>query len=146
MDDGMPLECTGAGPGHWGQIDVGPIVWEADGRAARLLGPDGGANSLEAFVGARALERYAGEWGPLDQNNPAVIAISRAVRIALAVLRPDRIVLLGGVGEVLGPAIPAIRRLVETDLTAVAPGDFELQSVAGRGLGAFGAASWAARD
>ena len=138
LDDGVPLEVTGAGPGHWGQIDVGPIQ-----RAGRLIGPDGGAHSLEAFVGARALERHRDAWGALDEHHPAVIALSRAVRIGLALLRPDRIVLLGGVGEVLGPGIPAIRGLVERDLTSVAPREFDLQAVAGRGFGAVGAAAWA---
>ena len=52
MDAGGPLAVDGESPGHIGQMDV-----SVEGHP--VIGPDGGAGSLEGYVGAAALaERY----------------------------------------------------------------------------------------
>ncbi|MBV9490447.1 MAG: MFS transporter, partial [Verrucomicrobia bacterium] len=50
LDDGVPLRVDGDSPGHLGQIDV-----SLDDRAP--IGPDGGAGSLEGYLGVPAIRR-----------------------------------------------------------------------------------------
>src|SRR5206468_2885317 len=45
LDDGVPLEVHGESPGHIGQMDV-----SIEGEP--VIGPDGGAGSLEGYLGA----------------------------------------------------------------------------------------------
>src|SRR5688572_5748894 len=52
LDDGVPLFIEGASPGHIGQVDVS-IAGDD------VIGPDGGAGSLEGYLGVPALvKRY----------------------------------------------------------------------------------------
>src|SRR5690606_22707507 len=86
---GEPLKVNGLSPGHIGQMDVSldddPPV-----------GPDGGAGSLEAYLGAAALAGRVP--ASLTADEPAVRALVRALRICHALYRPHEIALLGGVG------------------------------------------------
>ncbi len=118
LDDGRPLIVSGSGPGHLGQFDV-----SLGGDAP--VGPDGGKGSLEAYIGARALARAYGAKLEAALAAPTaehehLRALARAVRIAHAVYRPQRIVLLGGIGVRLAPALPVLRGLIRPGLTAMA--------------------------
>lgn len=120
LDDGVRLKVTGESSGHFGQIDV-RLPEDGD---APPRGSDGAAGSLEAYVGARALESRLGRSPPggwlLDETDPALRALARGIRIAHAIYRPDHVVLMGGVGLRLAPSLPTLRQLVERDLTSLA--------------------------
>lgn len=142
LDGGEPVEVEGNCPGHLGQVDVGPCGGAGE---PAPVGPDGGENSLEAYIGAAALterlgkDRVAGllAAGPGD---PAWIALARAIRIGHAIYRPDRVALLGGVGSRLGPGLAVLRELVDRRLTSVARAGWELRSSGTDASGAVGAA------
>jgi len=122
LDDGQPLQVEGISPGHIGQIDV-----SVDGES--VIAPDGGEGGLEGYIGAPALVR---KYGPdvsaalasFDGSEPELRALARAIRISHAIYRPHHIVLCGGIGIRLRPALPALRRLIETRLTSVARPDW----------------------
>jgi predicted NBD/HSP70 family sugar kinase len=59
LDDGVPLMVEGESPGHIGQLDVS--IPGAD-----VIGPDGGAGSLEGYLGAPVLRDRYGE-GALEK-------------------------------------------------------------------------------
>jgi predicted NBD/HSP70 family sugar kinase len=112
------LFVDGESPGHLGQVDV-----SVEGDPA--IGPDGGAGSLEGYVGSAAL---AARYGPdpaavferMRPDDPPMRALARAVRIGHALYRPHHVCLAGGTGIRLGQVLPGLRRLVETDLTSIA--------------------------
>ncbi|MDB5356809.1 MAG: glkA1 [Phycisphaerales bacterium] len=139
LDDGVPLDVENGSPGHIGHCDV-----SLEGEPA--IGPDGGAGSLEAYIGASALRaRYgpdamsiASRIGP---NDPPVRALARAVRICHAIYRPHHVVLAGGLGIRMGHVLPALREHIERNLTGLARPDWTL----GIGSSDFHAASGAAR-
>ncbi len=121
LDGGQPLRITGQSSGHVGQIDV----TLAEDAQTPPVGPDGGAGSLEAYVGLPALlARYGGEaeslFARIGANDPPIRALIRAIRIAHAIYRPDQVVLLGGVGMRLAPLAGAIREGVARNLTSLA--------------------------
>ncbi|MCL4220235.1 MAG: ROK family protein [Phycisphaerales bacterium] len=139
LDAGAWLGVTGGSSGHVGQIDVGPCGQD------QPLGPDGGRNSLEGYLGVEALRERYGEHvderlGTLAIDEPPMKALVRAVRICHAIYRPARVVLLGGVGIRLAPRLEAIRAAVATELTCVAQpgwtlevGDSDHHAAAGAG-------------
>ncbi|MFT3785756.1 MAG: ROK family protein [Tepidisphaeraceae bacterium] len=143
LDDGVPLEVDGESPGHLGQCDV-----TVDNPPT--IGPDGGAGGLEGYIGVPALRRMYG-----DDINPALArmserdvplqALARAIRIAHAIWRPHHVVLAGGVGTRLKPALPALRKLVETNLTRIARPDRTLDCAVDDFHAARGAARLSAR-
>ncbi len=119
VDESGALDVDEGSPGHLGQMDVS-IGGE------EVIGPDGGAGSLEGYIGATALERrhpglpvgealarYAGD-------EPAIRALVRALRIAHAIYRPQHICLCGGIGLALRRLLPVIGEQVAKDLTSVA--------------------------
>lgn len=124
LDDGVPLKVSppdaGLSSGHLGQIDIS-MIDDAD----PPIGRDGGRGSVEAYLGAPALEA---RFGPdlraalpsLSSNDVALRALVRLLRIAHAIYRPDTIVLLGGIGMGLRPHARAIRDQVADRLTALA--------------------------
>ena len=138
IEDGRAVGIGSRGIGHFGQIDVGLIPGVAP---PGPLASDGGRNGLEAYLGARALEARLGPGARLAPDDPAVLALARAVRIALAVYVPDLVLVLGGVGLALAPSADAIERAVRTDLTGVAPAGWRLAF----GRSRFHAAAGAAR-
>lgn len=129
LDDGAPLVVTGRSCGHVGQMDVS---LEEDAP----LGPDGGRGSLEAYLGVPGLRaRYGERPGGVEAilaavtvDDPPIRALVRALRIAHALYRPDRIALLGGVGVRLARLAPAIRTHVERDLTRLARPGWSLEA------------------
>jgi predicted NBD/HSP70 family sugar kinase len=130
LDDGQILRVTGQSSGHIGQIDVGPC---GDPGEEDPIGPDGGRNSLEAWIGVPALRtRYgqdlASRVGDIDINDPPLRALVRAVRICHAIYHPQRVVLLGGVGIRLAPKVEAIKQAVDLNLTSVADPTWTLET------------------
>lgn len=128
LDEGVPLRCTGAGPGHLGQIDVGTF-----GDVPAPLGPDGGRGTLEGYIGLNALAARFGDGveqalATLDDQDPALLALARAIRIAHAIFRPRTVALLGGIGVRLAPRLDGIRRTIGQELTRVADPDWTLMS------------------
>jgi len=115
LDDGAPLRVDNESPGHIGQIDVSV-------EGAFVRGPDGGAGSLEGYIGAHALRQ---RYGPnpaakLRPHQPPIRALAKAIRICHAIYRPHHIVLAGGLGIRLGRLLPGLRKIVEKDLTSIA--------------------------
>jgi predicted NBD/HSP70 family sugar kinase len=119
LDDGAaPLQVDGDSPGHFGQLDVSVPGHD-------VTGPDGGAGSLEGYLGGPALARA---YGPnvstaLEQftgDEPAVAALARALRLAHALYRPQHVILAGGTGMRLAHLLPAIRERVAHRLTRIA--------------------------
>jgi predicted NBD/HSP70 family sugar kinase len=110
----------GESSGHIGQFDV-----SIEGHP--VVGPDGGAGSLEGYMGVAALrQRYGAEadvnsiiasW---NGDEPPLRALARAIRIAHAVYRPHHVVLAGGIGIRLQHLVPRLRALIDDRLTSVA--------------------------
>ena len=152
LDEGVPVRITHGGAGHFGQMDVGfhPLPDRAGAAwSDRPVGPDGGAGSLEAYIGAAALrERFGPDPIPGllaaeasgSMPDPAFAALATALRIAHAVYGPDEIVLVGGLGAALAPKLSAMKRLVDVDLTSVAREDYRLSATDSPWLAAEGAA------
>jgi predicted NBD/HSP70 family sugar kinase len=136
LDDGTPLRVDGDSPGHFGQIDVSvedhPVV-----------GPDGGAGSLEGYLNGRDL---ADRVETIDVDDPAMKALVRAIRIAQAIYRPHHVCLAGGVGIRLGRLVPALREAVARDLTNIARADWTLSAGDSDFHAAWGAARLALAD
>ena len=117
IDDGRPLCVDGDSPGHFGQMDV-----SLDGEG--VIGPDGGAGSLEGYVSAATLERRYGAgsaWvSAMRSEDPPARALVRAVRIAHALYRPHHVCLAGGIGSRMNHLLPDLRRAIEHHLTGIA--------------------------
>src|SRR5688500_5819184 len=91
LDDGVPLMIEGDSPGHMGQVDVS-IPGED------VIGPDGGAGSLEGYIGAPALvARYGNDMAAtlarLTEKDACVQALARAIRVFHAIYRPQHVYL-----------------------------------------------------
>jgi predicted NBD/HSP70 family sugar kinase len=117
LDDGALLRVEGDSPGHIGQIDVS--IPEAD-----CIGPDGGAGGLEGYIGVPALKRQHGPdlgsvFPKLTGDEPAILALVRALRICHAIYRPHHICLCGGVGIRLRHLLPKIRERTSRRLTSL---------------------------
>ncbi|HEX2973801.1 MAG TPA: ROK family protein [Tepidisphaeraceae bacterium] len=118
LDDGQPLYVDGESPGHLGQMDV-----SIEGEP--VIGPDGGAGSLEGYLGAAALiARYGNDLASAVKtfrgDEVPLRALARAIRIAHAIYRPDHVVLAGGLGIRLGHVLPRLRQIIETNLIHIA--------------------------
>lgn len=114
--------------GHLGQIDVGPMD---PAKPEGVLGPDGGRNSAEAYLGVGALRARLGDGFAdglenLSPDDPAVRTLVRLIRISLAAYTPDLILVLGGVGIGLSGHCSVIQRAANADLTRVAPPGWRL--------------------
>lgn len=125
LDNGTPVLIDGDSPGHIGQIDVS-LTPDAP------LGPDGGAGSLEGYLGTPALiarygsmERFFAAAQPTD---PPIQALVRAIRICHAIYRPGHIILLGGVGIRMKGLVDSIKSMVNRNLTQVADRDWTLRT------------------
>jgi predicted NBD/HSP70 family sugar kinase len=126
LDDGHPLSVDGDSPGHFGQIDV-----SIEGHP--VTGPDGGAGSLEGYLGAAALARHYSDdptsWPVrMRVDDPPMRALARAIRIAHAMFRPHHVCLAGGIGIRLGGIAPALRASVAIHLTNIARLDWTLST------------------
>ena len=117
-EGGVPLCVDGESPGHIGQVDV-----SIEGEP--VIGPDGGAGSLEGYLGAPAIvKRYGPDmaknlanFGPSD---PPMKALARAIRVCHAMYCPHHVALTGGIGIRMKHLLPTIRQMVEKDLTRIA--------------------------
>jgi predicted NBD/HSP70 family sugar kinase len=141
-EGGHFLHVSGESPGHFGQLDV-----SLDHSAP--IGPDGGAGSLEAYIGAAALAARYGDAAGLERmtaTDPPVRALVRAIRIAHAIYRPLHICLTGGVGIRLKPLVSEIKAAVEKDLTSVARPGWTLTTGESDYHGACGVARYACRQ
>jgi glucokinase len=110
LDNGVPVMVDGESPGHIGQMDVS-IEGEPD------IGPDGGAGSLEGYLGAPALlKRYGPDMSAnlarLGGDDPPIKALVRAIRICHAMYCPHHVALTGGIGIRLAHLLPTIRERV----------------------------------
>jgi predicted NBD/HSP70 family sugar kinase len=138
-DGGIPLKVDGESPGHIGQVDC-----SIEGEP--VIGPDGGAGSLEGYIGAPALQK---RYGPdmsatlakLGPDDAPLKAIARAIRICHAIYCPQHVALTGGLGNRMTHLLPVIRTLVEMNLTSIAKKGWTLIS----GNDDFHAAKGAAR-
>ncbi len=118
FDEGVPLIVDGESPGHIGQVDV-----SVEGEP--VIGPDGGAGTLEGYMGVPALiKKYEADvpaiLNRLGPDDAAIKALVRAIRICHAIYVPDHVALTGGLGIRMGHLLPMIRKLVEKDLTSIA--------------------------
>jgi predicted NBD/HSP70 family sugar kinase len=138
IDDGVPLFIEGASPGHIGQIDV-----SIEGHP--VIGPDGGAGSLEGYIGVPALIKHYGTTENFIQtatvNDAPIKALVRAIRIIHGIYRPQHVLLVGGIGIRLARLVPQIKQATDTHLTSVARKDWTLSA----GTDDFHAARGAAR-
>lgn len=143
LDDGVPLRVSGQSSGHFGQMDVS--AWGPGGdlgsAPAPPIGPDGGAGSLEAYIGLPALLAAAsqlpmgdaarGDIGrymqALQTHDAPIAALCRALRIAHAIYRPQHIALLGGVGIRLAHLVAPMRAAIATNLTSLARAGWSLE-------------------
>ena len=142
LDDGVPLFIEGPSPGHVGQVDVS-IAGDD------VIGPDGGAGSLEGYLGVPALvKRYGSVETFLERataEDGSIKALVRAIRICHAIYRPQHVTLVGGVGTRMKRLMDDIRRAVDTNLTSVADRAWTLSAGEHDFHAAAGAARLAAR-
>ncbi len=144
IDEAGPLAVDGDSPGHFGQLDV-----SIEGEP--VVGPDSGAGSLEGYLGVAALrQRYGDDFSQklptLPATEPPYRALARAIRIGHAIYRPHHVGLAGGIGNALGPILPALRQLVSDRLTNIARTDWTLFCGDSDYHAALGAAKLAGRD
>lgn len=139
LDDGAQLRVDEDSPGHFGQVDVSI-------QGHPVVGPDGGAGSLEGYLSAAAL---ANRYGPdpaawvsrITADDPPLRALVRALRIAHAIYRPHHVLLAGGIGVRLGHLVAQLWANVDRQLTSIARPNWTLAT----GDGDYHAAQGAAR-
>jgi predicted NBD/HSP70 family sugar kinase len=144
LDDGVPLRVEGDSSGHFGQIDV--LI-----AGHPVIGPDGGAGGLEGYLGVAAIRA---KYGPdvslavsrFTGDEPPMLALARAIRIAHAIYRPDHVCLCGGIGIRMKHLIPKLRKSIENRLTSVARPRWTLTTGDDDFHAARGAARMALRD
>ena len=141
-DRGVPLYVHGESPGHIGQMDV-----SIEGHP--VIGPDGGAGSLEGYLGSPAIvARYGPDMAKnlagLTEKDPPLLALARAIRICHAIYIPSHVALVGGIGIRMKHLLPTIKRMVEHQLTNLAQTDWTLLCGDDEFHAATGAARYAA--
>ncbi len=123
FDNGVAIGIGERGIGHLGMMDMGRLG-ECD-----LVAPDGSKNTLESYIGTRAMElRFAGveprdlpaSIGTLSMNEPSIQALIRAIRIVHAIYVPGQIVLMGGVGIAMNPMSAELESTIRDGLTSLA--------------------------
>jgi predicted NBD/HSP70 family sugar kinase len=129
--------------GHIGQFDVA-----IEGHP--VIGPDGGAGSLEGYLGAPAIaERYGPDMAQnlanLSAADPPMLALARAIRICHAIYCPHHFALTGGIGIRMKHLLPVIRQMVENDLSSIARPGWTLTCGTDEFHAAKGAAKFAAK-
>ncbi len=146
VEGGHPLRIGAGTIGHLGQVDIGSFPAGAAGNPGgdEPIGPDGGRNSLEAYLGVAALrgrlgDDFASRLASLPATDPALLALVRAVRIGLAIYTPDLILILGGLGLALKPHHQTLDRAIRTDLSRIAPTGWRLDFGRSRFHAALGA-------
>lgn len=140
VENGRSLKLGTHSVGHLGQIDLGPV-----GSHPVPIGPDGGRGSVEGYLGAPALRARLGPdldytLANLPPDDPALLAIARLIRVAIAIYTPDVVVLVGGIALGLRSRASEIERLTRHELTSVAPAGWILEFGHSRHHAARGAA------
>lgn len=125
LDDGKPLFVDGASPGHIGQLDC-----SID--ANPPIGPDGGAGSLEGYIGVPALRNAYGSTENFLKtakvSDAPLRALVRAIRICHGIYRPNHVVLVGGLGIRMKHLVAPMREAINLKLTGIAHKDWTLQT------------------
>src|SRR4051794_22042211 len=125
LDDGVPLFIEGASPGHIGQVDV-----SIEGEP--VIGPDGGAGSLEGYIGVPPLvKRYGSTEAFLERasvNEAPIKGLVRAIRICHGIYRPQHVILVGGIGTRLVRIVSDIKRACEVNITNITRKDWTLSA------------------
>jgi predicted NBD/HSP70 family sugar kinase len=123
LDDAVPLQVDDDSPGHLGQMDVSLS-------SDPPVGPDGGAGSLEGYMGGPALKKAYGSVEAFLANatvsEPPIAALVRAIRIVHAMYRPNQVILAGGIGIRLARLGTEMKRQIDRHLTSVARPDWQL--------------------
>lgn len=125
LDDGRPVIITRGTSGHFGHMDV------SGGDPDAPSTPGAGRGALEAYVGFRTLEADGVPFTSDDRfDHPtmkrALAALSRGIRILLALYRPDHIVLLGGTVDIYLPALDQVKAMAQDGITKAAPTNWTL--------------------
>ncbi len=125
LDDGKPVIITRGTSGHFGHMDV------SGGDPDAPTTPGAGRGALEAYVGFRTLEAGGVPFTSEDRfEHPvmkqALAALSRGLRVLLAVYRPDHVVLLGGTVDIYKPALDEVKAMADDGLTKAAPSTWTL--------------------
>ncbi len=148
FEDRQPLRIGRRGIGHLGQIDIGRL------EAHDLVAPDGASNTLECFVGLRALrarygdlddEAISGVVRAMPMDDPFMRALVRGLRLIHAIYTPSTITIAGGIGLLLSDHADALRHDVSQGLTSLAFPDWTLQFGGSLYHAALGAARLASR-
>lgn len=134
----------GKGIGHLGFMDVGRHADED------RIDTHGVKNTLESYIGAPSLNALDSEGElHLDQlsiDDSPIRALVHALRVVHAIYQPDRIVLLGGVGNALKRYQETLRDLVCDGLTQLAVRGWALEFGESHFHAAMGAAKYAAQS
>ena len=125
LDDGKPVIITRGTSGHVGHMDV------SGGEPDAPSTPGAGRGALEAYVGFRTLEAGG---VPFDRDERfdhpvmqrAMAALSRGLRILLAMYRPEHVVLMGGTVAIYEPALDRIKAMTVEGITKAAPATWTL--------------------
>ena len=145
FDDGVAIGIGERGIGHLGMMDMGRLG------ACDLVAPDGSKNTLESYIGTRAMElrfpdvepkHLPDSIGTLSSNEPSMQALVRAIRMVHAIYVPDQVVLMGGVGIAIKPMNTELDSTIRDGLTSLAKTDWRLMF----GDSAYHAARGAARS
>lgn len=129
FDDGEPIGIGERGIGHLGMMDMGRL------ENNDLVAPDGSKNTLESYIGTRAMElrfpdvepkHLPESIGTLSMNEPSIQALVRAIRIVHAIYVPDQVVLMGGVGIAMKPLYKELDSAIRDGLTSLANADCTL--------------------
>ncbi len=125
LDDGRPVIITRGTSGHFGHMDV------SGGESDAPTTPGAGRGALEAYVGFRTLEADGVPFTSDDRfEHPtmkrALAALSRGLRILLALYRPDHVVLMGGTVDIYRPALDQVKAMADDGLTKAAPATWTL--------------------
>lgn len=148
FEDRQPLRIGRRGIGHLGQIDIGRLA------AHDLIAPDGASNTLECFVGFRALRARYGDLDDeaisavvraMPMDDPFMRALVRGLRLIHAIYTPSAITVAGGIGLLLSDHADALRHDVSQGLTSLAYPNWSLQFGGSLYHAALGAARLASR-
>lgn len=130
LEDGKPLGIGRRGIGHLGQIDLGRLG------SHDVIAPDGSINTLECYVGLRALRARLGDLHEMQLadaisrfgiEDPFMQAIVRAVRIVHAIYTPESVCFAGGLGLLLESHRASLKNAIDAGLTTLAHPDWSLR-------------------
>lgn len=121
LDEGQLLRINGNSSGHFGQIDV-----TAERDVPVPIAADGGVGTLEEYWSAASVRAVL--HAHQARGLPSVLerTLARALRIAHAIYRPDRIVLAGGTALAIASYLEQIRNATKLGCSSIARQHCEL--------------------